>query len=85
MTVTQLGQVVGVAVFGTLFLARLDGPGPVASGDALWVGALAPAGAALLGAVAGLGRGRGGALEGGLGGGLGRGRRTPEPEGNGPA
>lgn len=69
MTVTQLGQVVGVAVFGTLFLDRLAGPGPATSGDALWVCALALAGAALIGAVAGLGRGR----------------RTAEPEGDGTA
>ncbi|MFC9605984.1 hypothetical protein ACFTTN_21265 [Streptomyces niveus] len=54
MTVAQLGQVLGVAIFGTLFLAGLDGPGPVASGDALWICALALAGAA----VACPGRGR---------------------------
>ncbi|MFD6989786.1 MFS transporter [Streptomyces sp. NPDC059943] len=69
VTVAQLGQVIGVAIFGTLFLAGLDGPGPVASGEALWVGTLALAAAAVLGAVAGPG--------------LGRRRRTPE--GNGPA
>ncbi|MEU0953308.1 hypothetical protein ABZ353_13320 [Streptomyces niveus] len=45
----------GVAVFGTLFLAGLDGPGAIASGDALWICALALAGAA----VAGPGPGRG--------------------------
>ncbi|WP_159392496.1 hypothetical protein [Streptomyces niveus] len=48
----------GVGVFGTLFLAGLDGPGPVASGDALWICALALAGAAVLAAVAGPGRRR---------------------------
>ncbi|MFC8076750.1 MFS transporter [Streptomyces sp. NPDC057307] len=58
VTVTQLGQVIGVATFGTLFLDRLDGPGPAASGEALWAGCLALAGAAVLGAAAGLGRRR---------------------------
>lgn len=53
MTVTQLGQLIGVATFGTLYLNQLDGPGPVASGHALWAGALALAGAAVLGAVLG--------------------------------
>ncbi|WP_381798608.1 MFS transporter [Streptomyces niveus] len=58
VTVAQLGQVLGVAIFGTLFLAGLDGPGSVASGDALWICTLALAGAAVLAAVAGPGRGR---------------------------
>lgn len=58
VTVAQLGQVIGVAVFGTLFLGELAGPGPVASGDALWTGTLALSAAAVLGVVAGLGRGR---------------------------
>ncbi|MFD3522500.1 MFS transporter [Streptomyces sp. NPDC058653] len=58
VTVTQLGQVIGVAVFGTLFLGQLDGPGPGASGEAAWACALALSGTAVLGAVAGLGRRR---------------------------
>ncbi|MCX5390667.1 MFS transporter [Streptomyces sp. NBC_00094] len=52
-TVTQLGQLVGVAAFGTLFLGRLTGPGAQASADALWATTLALAAAALVGAVAG--------------------------------
>lgn len=51
VTVTQLGQVIGVATFGTLFLAQLDAAGPAASGEALWVVSLALAGAAVVGAV----------------------------------
>lgn len=58
VTVTQLGQIVGVALFGTLFLGRLTEPGPQASADALWVTALALSGACVLGAVAGLVRKR---------------------------
>ncbi|MFC8829486.1 MFS transporter [Streptomyces sp. NPDC057137] len=58
VTVTQLGQVIGVATFGTLFLNQLDGPGPAASGEALWAASLALAGAAVLGAAAGLGQRR---------------------------
>ncbi|MET9672923.1 MFS transporter [Streptomyces sp. NPDC006482] len=52
-TVTQLGQLVGVAAFGTLFLGRLTGPGAQPSADALWATTLALAAAALVGAVAG--------------------------------
>ncbi|MFJ6566188.1 MFS transporter [Streptomyces sp. NPDC091292] len=56
-TVTQLGQVSGVAVFGTLFLNRLEevgAPGAYTSGDALLVCACALAAAGVLGAVSGL-------------------------------
>ncbi|MFE5632137.1 MFS transporter [Streptomyces sp. NPDC056543] len=49
-TVTQLGQLIGVATFGTLFLGRLDAPGALASADALWACALALAAASILGA-----------------------------------
>ncbi|NGN69998.1 MFS transporter, partial [Streptomyces sp. A7024] len=47
VTTAQLGITVGVATIGTLYLNQLDGPGAAASGDALWVAALAQAGAAL--------------------------------------
>lgn len=57
-TVSQLGQLLGVAAFGTLFLNRLAGPGARASGQALWVCALALAGAAILGTIIGLVRRR---------------------------
>ncbi|MGW7369269.1 MFS transporter [Streptomyces sp. NPDC054841] len=57
-TVTQLGQLLGVATFGTLFLNRLTAPRVQASADALWVCALALAAAAILGAMAGLVRRR---------------------------
>ncbi|MEU8529622.1 MFS transporter [Streptomyces sp. NPDC048629] len=57
-TVTQLGQLVGVATFGTLFLNRLDAPGPHASADALWICALALCFASILGAIGGLVRRR---------------------------
>ncbi|WP_406865310.1 MFS transporter [Streptomyces sp. HUAS MG47] len=53
-TVTQLGQLVGVAAFGTLFLNRLEAPGAHASADALWVCALALCLASILGGSAGL-------------------------------
>lgn len=53
VTVTQLGQLIGVAAFGALFLARLDEPGAHVSADALWVCALALGAAAILGALAG--------------------------------
>ncbi|MET7359539.1 MFS transporter [Streptomyces sp. NPDC005562] len=56
-TVTQLGQLTGVAVFGALFLNRLESggaPGAYTSGDALWACACALAAAAALGAVSGL-------------------------------
>ncbi|MFI7007437.1 MFS transporter [Streptomyces sp. NPDC050145] len=56
-TVTQLGQLVGVAAFGTLFLGRVEStgvPGPYSSADALLTCAYALAAAAALGAVSGL-------------------------------
>ncbi|MFG2641811.1 MFS transporter [Streptomyces sp. NPDC048370] len=53
-TVTQLGQLIGVAAFGTLFLGRLHAPGAYASADALWACALALAVASILGASTGL-------------------------------
>ncbi|MFJ5773325.1 MFS transporter [Streptomyces sp. NPDC093094] len=56
-TVTQLGQLVGVAAFGTLFLNRLESlgaPGAYTSAEALWVCMCALAGTAFMGAVAGL-------------------------------
>ncbi|MFB7370490.1 MFS transporter [Streptomyces sp. NPDC056222] len=53
-TVTQLGQLIGVASFGTLFLARLHTPGAHDSADALWACALALAAASILGASAAL-------------------------------
>ncbi|MFD3531596.1 MFS transporter [Streptomyces sp. NPDC058664] len=52
-TVTQLGQLIGVAAFGTLFLGAAAGPGARESADALWATALALAVAAIIGAVAG--------------------------------
>ncbi|MER5203936.1 MFS transporter [Streptomyces sp. NPDC002825] len=55
-TVTQLGQLVGVATFGTLFLGRYGGSGAQDSADALWATALALAAASVVGAVAGLPR-----------------------------
>ncbi|MET7716974.1 MFS transporter [Streptomyces sp. NPDC005407] len=54
VTVTQLGQLIGVAAFGTLFLNRQTVPGVLESADALWVCALALAAASILGAMAGL-------------------------------
>ncbi|NEB73795.1 MFS transporter, partial [Streptomyces sp. SID14478] len=60
-TVTQLGQLIGVAAFGTLFLNRIEAsvaPGAYVSADALLVCAYALAGAAALGAVSGLVRRR---------------------------
>ncbi|MEV8315570.1 MFS transporter [Streptomyces sp. NPDC059900] len=56
-TVAQLGQLIGVACFGALFLNRLESqgaPGAYSSADALLVCAYALAGAAALGAVSGL-------------------------------
>ncbi|MGW5862201.1 MFS transporter [Streptomyces sp. NPDC055239] len=56
-TVTQIGQLIGVAGFGALFLNRLESqgaPGAYSSADALQVCAYALAGAAALGAVSGL-------------------------------
>ncbi|MEU3597872.1 MFS transporter [Streptomyces sp. NPDC006798] len=51
VTVTQLGQVAGVAVFGALFLDRLAAAG---SGEAWWSVAVALAAVSVLGALAGL-------------------------------
>ncbi|MEU6085486.1 MFS transporter [Streptomyces sp. NPDC047085] len=56
-TVTQLGQLIGVAAFGTLFLNRLESLGaPTAytSAEAFSVSAWALAGTAAVGAVSGL-------------------------------
>ncbi|MGW5738825.1 MULTISPECIES: MFS transporter [Streptomyces] len=56
-TVAQLGQLIGVACFGALFLNRLESqgaPGAYSSADALLVCTYALAGAAALGAVSGL-------------------------------
>ncbi|MFJ2701731.1 MFS transporter [Streptomyces sp. NPDC087428] len=58
VTVTQLGQLIGVAGFGTLYLNRLDTPGAQGSGEALWVCALALSAAALVGVLVGLVRRR---------------------------
>lgn len=58
VTVTQLGQLTGVAVFGTLYLNRLDTPGAQGSGEALWACALALSAAAVVGVLAGLVRRR---------------------------
>ncbi|MFG2597256.1 MFS transporter [Streptomyces sp. NPDC048462] len=58
VTVTQLGQLIGVAGFGTLYLNRLDTPGAQGSGEALWVCALALSAAAVVGVLAGLVRRR---------------------------
>ncbi|MEV6332297.1 MFS transporter [Streptomyces sp. NPDC051909] len=53
-TVTQLGQLIGVAAFGALFLGRITGEGAHVSAHALWVCTLALAAAAVLGASASL-------------------------------
>lgn len=56
-TVAQLGQLIGVACYGALFLNRLESqgaPGAYSSADALLVCTYALAGAAALGAVSGL-------------------------------
>ncbi|MEU9865812.1 MFS transporter [Streptomyces sp. NPDC047971] len=55
-TVTQLGQLIGVAGFGTLFLARLHTPGAHDSADALFVSAFALATASILGGSVALAR-----------------------------
>ncbi|MYS08910.1 MFS transporter [Streptomyces sp. SID6041] len=52
-TVTQLGQLIGVAVVGTLFLSAADGSGAQNSADALRTTMIALAVAALVGASAG--------------------------------
>ncbi|MFI6334487.1 MFS transporter [Streptomyces sp. NPDC050535] len=60
-TVTQVGQLMGVAAFGTLFLNRLEShaaPGAYTSADALLACMYALAGTATLGAVSGLVRRR---------------------------
>lgn len=60
-TVAQLGQLIGVACYGALFLNRLESqgaPGAYSSADALLVCTYALAGAAALGAVSGLVRRR---------------------------
>ncbi|MDX6364718.1 MAG: hypothetical protein QOC85_3728 [Streptomyces sp.] len=60
-TVTQLGQLTGVAVFGTLFLNRLESlgaPGAYTSAEALLACMYALAATATLGAVSGLVRRR---------------------------
>ncbi|POX43989.1 MFS transporter [Streptomyces sp. Ru72] len=60
-TVTQLGQLIGVAAFGALFLNRLESlgaPGAYTSSDALLVCMYALAATATLGAVSGLVRRR---------------------------
>ncbi|MFI8965714.1 MFS transporter [Streptomyces sp. NPDC053493] len=48
-TVTQLGQLIGVAAFGSLFLGDITAPGPLVSAEALWSCTLALAAAAVLG------------------------------------
>ncbi|MFI6723371.1 MFS transporter [Streptomyces atratus] len=58
VTVTQLGQLIGVATFGTLYLNRLDASGVQGSGQALWECALALSVAAIAGASVGLVRRR---------------------------
>lgn len=58
VTIAQLGQLIGVAAFGTLFLNRQTVPGAQGPADALWVCALALAAASILGSVAGLVRKR---------------------------
>ncbi|MFE7400913.1 MFS transporter [Streptomyces sp. NPDC057557] len=58
VTVTQLGQLIGVATFGTLYLNRLDMSGVQGSGQALWECALALSVAAIAGASVGLVRRR---------------------------
>ncbi|MGW1140025.1 MFS transporter [Streptomyces zhihengii] len=57
-TVTQLGQLLGIAVFGTLFLGRLEGAGASGSGGALWACALALFAVCVLGSLTGLVRKR---------------------------
>lgn len=58
VTVTQLGQLIGVAAFGTLYLSRLATPGAQGSGEALWACAWALAAAALAAALLGVVRRR---------------------------
>ncbi|MBT2368311.1 hypothetical protein J7E88_24040 [Streptomyces sp. ISL-10] len=58
VTVTQMGQLIGIALFGTLFPGRLTESGPRGSGNALRVTTLAVAAVCGLGAMAGLVRKR---------------------------
>jgi MFS family permease len=58
-TVTQLGQLIGVATLGTLFLNRLDAAGPHPSAHAFAVTAAALTAVSAAGAVTALGRRRG--------------------------
>ncbi|MFF2325758.1 MULTISPECIES: MFS transporter [unclassified Streptomyces] len=58
VTVTQLGQLIGVSVFGTLYLNRLDASGTQGSAHALWACCLALSVAAVAGASTGLVRRR---------------------------
>lgn len=53
VTVAQLGLLIGVVVFGAVFLGAADGTVPSAgsSADALWVTCVALAGAALCGVL----------------------------------
>lgn len=53
-TVTQLGQLIGVATLGTLFLNQLHGPGVHASAHAFAVASAAMAAVCAAGAVAGV-------------------------------
>ncbi|WP_181019044.1 MFS transporter [Streptomyces roseicoloratus] len=57
-TVTQLGQLAGVAAFGTLFLGGIAGPGPQASAEALWTCVIVLAATAVTGASTSLVRRR---------------------------
>ncbi len=57
VTVTQLGQLTGVATLGTLFLNRLALPGPHTSAHAVWLTSIAMGATALVGALAGVRRG----------------------------
>ncbi|WP_443071891.1 MFS transporter [Streptomyces sp. NBC_01477] len=57
-TVTQLGQLIGVAALGTLFLNRLDLPGVHPSAHAFAVTAVALTAVCAAGAAVALGRGR---------------------------
>lgn len=51
ITLIQLGQVIGVATLGTLFLSLLDGPGAAPSGSALGTTMIALTGTALISAL----------------------------------
>ncbi len=54
VTVTQLGQLVGVATLGTLYLNRLAAGGPHSSAHALWATSLAMAAALAVSAAVGI-------------------------------